>query len=273
MAAPPVRQRSQGNVSLTIGDFGGRSRVRDLSEAGPLRLRFPNVGDGTLEGIQVNTAGGVACGDHFETVLDLHPGTAFVLTTTAAEKIYKSDGPTSTIVNRATVAAGATLAWLPQETILFDRSRLRRRFEADLAGDAGLLVVELVAFGRTAHGERLNDAMFEDVWRIRRDGHLTYADTLRFDGPIEAMLARSAICGGARALGTIIDLSPGAESRLDEARALIGEAGQEIEAGASAWNGHLAIRLLGPAIGSLRVHVARFLAAYRGTPMPRVWQT
>lgn len=260
-------------MRLSVSQFGGRSRIDDLAEAGPLRLRFPNVADGTLEGILVNTAGGVACGDHFETALDLTPGTEFVLTTTAAEKIYKSDGPISRIINRVTVAAGANLAWLPQETILFDRSRLRRSFEADLAGDAGLLLVEFLAFGRNAYGERLTDGLFEDVWRIRRDGRLTYADALRLDGPIDAMLARTAIGGGARALGTIIDFTPGAEARLEEVRALLDETAAGIDAGASAWNGHLAVRLLGPAIGPLRTAVARFVSAYRGKTMPRVWQS
>ena len=46
-----------------------------------------------------------------------------------------------------------------------------------------------------------------------------------------------------------------------------------IEAAASAWNGHLALRMLGPAVGPLRERIARFTVTYRGLPMPRVWQT
>ena len=274
---PPKRQRSHGVVDLTMGAAGQTSRVLDLRESGPLRLRFPKATAGPAEGILVNTAGGIACGDVFEVSITLQPRTDFVVTTTAAEKIYRSDGPTSRVCNRVAVGAGACLTWLPQETILFDHARLSRRLEADLASDASLLVVELAAFGRAARGERIGDGLFEDHWRIRRDGRIAYADSLRFEGPMSDRLLRPAIGNGARVLGTILDLSPGAEARLDEARAHLEAAGangaSSVEAGASAWNGHLAIRLLGPEIGSLRSLAARFLTAYRGTPMPRVWQS
>lgn len=267
----PARQRSIGRVALRAG--ANPTRVLDLAESGPLRLRFPNARSGTREGVLVNTAGGTACGDRFSVEIDLEDGADVVLTTTAAEKVYRSDGPVAEIANRVGLGPGCRLAWLPQETILFDHARLRRRFEADLAPDASLLVCEIVAFGRAAHAERIREGLFEDVWRIRRGGRLVYADTLRFEGPIADLLARPAIGRGAGAVATLLDLSPGAEGRLDEARAhLEANAVEGVEAGASAWNGHLAIRLLAPDIGSLRQVATRVLSAHRGEAMPRVWQ-
>lgn len=273
--AAPARQRSNGCVRLTAGPAqpGGPTRIVDLAESGPSRLRFPR-GTGALEAVMVNTAGGVACGDTFAIDLDLAPEADLVLTTTAAEKIYRSDGPVSRIENRVSLGAGARLAWLPQETILFDRARVRRRFEADLAGGAALLAVEIVAFGRAARGERITAGLFADAWRVRRAGQLVYADSFVLDGPIGDLLARPAIGGGARACATLLDVSDGAEARLEEARAQLAEAqAPGIEAAVSAWNGHLALRALSDAVGPLRGLVARFLAGYRGLPMPRVWQS
>ncbi len=274
----PVRQRSHGIVHLRAAPAGtaapAPTRIVDLAESGPLRLRFPRQGsERMLEGVLVNTGGGVACGDRFEVSVGVESGGACLLTTTAAEKIYRSDGPDAEILNRASVGVGARLDWLPQETILFDRARLRRRFEADLARDAALLVVEIAVLGRAARDESLQEALFEDRWRIRRDGRLAYADDLRLDGPVSALMARTAIGGGARALATILDVSPGAEARIDEARALLGALPDSVEAGASAWNGHLAVRMLAPTVAPLREGAARFLAAWRGRPMPRVWQS
>ena len=275
---PPARQRSDGRVSLAVGPIGdaGPTRIRDLSESGPARLRFPR-GPGAPEAVLVNTAGGVACGDRFAVSLDLAPNADLVFTTTAAEKIYRSDGPESRIVNAVRLGEGARLAWLPQETILFDRARVRRCFEADLSPGAGLLAVEIVAFGRLASAERIAQGLFEDVWRVRRAGRLVYADTVRLDGPVGDLLDRAAIGGGARACATVLDCSPEAETRLEEARAHLDAAfAPRITGGiaaASAWNGHLAVRALAPAVGSLRAALARFLAAYRGAPMPRVWQS
>ncbi|MEZ0250694.1 MAG: urease accessory protein UreD [Methylobacteriaceae bacterium] len=273
--APPSRQRSRGSVDLHVGPAtaDGPTRLRDIAESGPSRLRFPRQA-GTMEGILVNTAGGIACGDDFCVSARLDPGADLVLTTVAAEKVYRSDGPVSHVRNRLDLGTGARLVWLPQETILFDRARLRRSFEADLAADSALLVTEIVAFGRAARGETLEDALFEDVWRVRRAQKLVYADTVRLEGPVSDLLARAAIGGGARAMGTILDCSPGAEGRIEEARACLGAAGPGVtEAAASAWNGHLVLRLLGPEVGALRELTARFLTAYRGVPMPRVWQT
>ena len=275
----PARQRSVGRVALRAGPVGestGPARILDLAEAGPLRLRFPNrpAGAAETEAVLVNTAGGVACGDDFCVDLALEAGARLAFTSTAAEKLYRSDGPVSRIVNRVSLAEGAALAWLPQETILFDRARVRRSFEADLAGPAHLLVFEAVAFGRAARGEVLREGMFEDVWRVRRDGRLVYADTFRLEGALCDLLARPAIGGGAGACATILDFSPGAEARLEAARAILDDArGDTVEAAASAWNGHLALRLLAPAIGPLRTCAARFLEAWRGLPLPRVWQS
>lgn len=273
--AAPARQRSQGRVLLRAGPAGGTGATRtlDLAESGPLRLRFPRGAD-ALEAVLVNTAGGIACGDRFAVSLDLTARADLVLTTTAAEKIYRSDGPVSRIENRVRLGAGARLAWLPQETIFYDSARVRRRFEADLAPDAGLLIVEIVVFGRAARGERIARGLFEDVWRVRRDGRLTYADGFRLEGPIGDLLARPAIGGGARACATLLDFSPGAEARLEEVRArLEAAAAPGIEAAASAWNGHLAVRALAPTVGPLRGLIARFLTGYRAAPMPRVWQS
>ncbi|RUP20820.1 urease accessory protein UreD [Methylobacterium sp.] len=275
LGAAPARQRSDGRVRLRVGPArpGGGTRILDLAEAGPSRLRFPR-GTGALEAVLVNTAGGVACGDSFAIDLALEPGADLVLTTTAAEKIYRSDGPVSRIANTLTLGEGAGLVWLPQETILFDRARVRRRFEADLADGAALIAAEVVAFGRAARGERIVDGLFADSWRIRRGGRLAYADSVLLEGPISDHLARPAIGGGARACATILDVSPGAEARLEEARARLAEAASPgTTAAASAWNGHLAVRALGDAVGPLRGLVARFLAGYRALPMPRVWQS
>ncbi|KAB1069626.1 urease accessory protein UreD [Methylobacterium planeticum] len=276
--APPGRQRSQGAVSLRVGVAvpGGASIIRDLAESGPSRLRFPRRTGPRVEAILVNTAGGIACGDEVSVDVALEPGADLVLTTTAAEKVYRSDGPVSRIANRLCLGAGARLAWLPQETILYDRARLARRLEADLAPDARLLVGEAVLFGRAAHGERVETGLFSDVWRIRRGGRLVYADHLALSGPVTERLARPALGGGARALATLLDLSPEAESRLAEARALLEAAGTNspggVEAGASAWNGFLAVRMLAPDADALRRAVAAFWTGYRDEALPRVWQ-
>jgi urease accessory protein len=231
-------------------------------------VRLPRVAGAALEGVLINTAGGVACGDRFEVEALVGPGADLVLATPAAEKVYRSDGATAEIAIQATLEAGAGLAWLPQETILFDTARMRRHFDADLAADARLLVFESVVFGRRAFGEEVASGLFEDRWRIRRTGRVVYADTLRLSGPIARLLDCPAIAAGARALATLLYVAPDAEARLEEARGLL--SGSTCASGCSAWNGVLAVRFLAQDVAALRASAIRFLEAFRG-PLPRVW--
>lgn len=266
----PTRQRAQGRVALSVARLGAATRPARIAESGASRVRLPRVAGPALEGVLINTAGGVACGDRFEVEALVGPGADLVLATPAAEKVYRSDGATAEVAIRVTVAEGGALAWLPQETILFDTARLRRRFDADLAPDARLTLFEATVFGRSAFGEEVATGLFEDRWRIRRAGRLVYADTLRLAGPIAALLDRPAIGGGARALATLLYVAPDAEARLEEARQLLSHSA--CASGCSAWNGLLAARFLAQDAAALRASAVRFLEAFRG-PLPRVWRS
>lgn len=269
--AGPRRQRAEGRVEIEAVRIGPATRAMRIAEAGSLRVRMPRVAGSSLEAVLINTAGGIACGDRFAVDVDASVGAQLIVTTQAAEKVYRSDGPNAELSVRMTLAAGADLAWIPQETIVFDQARIRRCIEAELAGDARLLVFEAVVFGRTARGEEVGEGLFEDRWRIRRAGRLVYADTLRLDGPIAALLDRPAIAGGARALASLLYVSPDAENRLDEARSLL--EGSLCLVGASAWNGLLAVRFLGRDGAELRRDTDRFIEGFRCCRLPRVWQS
>jgi urease accessory protein len=263
-----ARQRSVGRIAARFVASGGRTRLDHLEEAGPLRLRMPR-GDRHLHAVLLNTGGGVACGDR--ATISVHAGndSDIVVTSQAAERIYRSDGPVSEICTLLDVDAGGRLHWLPQETILYDQACVRRRFEVDVAEGGSLLSCESLVFGRAAHGETMRAGLLHDVWRVRSAGRLVYADSLHLDGTIAETLARPAVAGGARALATLLYVAADAETRLDEARARL--ASTACESGASAWRGFLVVRFLSPEIGLLRLAVADFLAGFTGRPMPRVW--
>jgi len=268
--AAPVRQRSEGRVRIAAARFGALTRVADLAEGGALRLRVPRGGPG-LEAVIVNTAGGVCCGDRFSITADTAAGAHLTVSTPAAEKVYRSDGPLAEIAVRLSVQDGGLLEWLPQETILFDRARLKRRYEVDVAPDATFLSFEALMLGRLAHGDAMGEGHIEDHWRIRRGGALVFADAFRLEGPIGTLLERPAVSAGARAMATLLYIAPDAEARLEEVRALLESVPSE--AGASAWNGILAVRWLCPDIGTLRRAATSFLMAFRKAPLPRVWAT
>src|SRR5262245_27305439 len=176
--------RAAGRLALSVGVIGGMTRRRQVYEDGPLRVRFPNSGNGALEAVVVNTAGGIAGGDRHDLTFSVESGGALTVTTAAAEKIYRSLGPAAEIAARLSIASGARLNWLPQETIVFDQARLERRIDVELASDAALLMAEAVVFGRSAMGEAVRQGAFSDCWRVRRGGRLVFAETVRLGGEV-----------------------------------------------------------------------------------------
>jgi len=235
-----------------------------------MRIRLPK-GEGTgIDAVLVNTAGGIACGDRFSVEVETRPGASMTVATPAAEKVYRSDGPVAELNLRLTLHDRARLDWLPQETILFDRARLRRTLAADMPANASLTLFEAVVFGREARAEQIEDGLFEDRWRIRRGGRLVYADTLRLAGPIADLLRKPSVGRGARAFATLIHVAPDAEARLESVREILASV-EGCDAGASAWNGLLAVRFCATKIEALRAAAIPFLIAFRGEPLPRVW--
>src|SRR5580698_8588103 len=116
--------RAQGAVAFDVHQVEGVTRRRDLHESGSLRVRFPSPEGEGLSGVFVNTAGGVAGGDRFDIEIAAGEGAHLTLTTAAAEKVYRATAKPAELAISLKVAAGARLAWLPQETILFDRAKV-----------------------------------------------------------------------------------------------------------------------------------------------------
>lgn len=269
-SAEPKRQRAVGRVAFSAKGLGGYTRPMRIEESGSMRIRLPKVAGAGLDAVLVNTAGGIACGDRFSVEIEAQSGAGITIATPAAEKVYRSDGPVAELSVALSLDAGSRLDWLPQETILFDEARLIRRLDVSMSEDACLSLFEAVVFGREARGEHVLNGFFEDRWRIRRGQRLAYADTLRLGGPVADLLRKPSVGNGARALATLIHVSPDAEARLDAVRHIL-PTREGCDAAASAWNGLLAIRFCAMSIEPLRAAVCPFLAAFRGEPLPRVW--
>lgn len=259
--------RARGAVRFDVHARDGMTRRGALHESGSLRVRFPSPEGEGLSGVFVNTAGGVAGGDRFDIEIAAGQGSQLTLTTAAAEKVYRAPGAAAQLSIALKVAAGAHLAWLPQETILFDRARVRRRFDITLDENASLLLCEIVVFGRTAMGERMEQGEFVDSWRMRRGGRLVFAETVRLGGDIGAKLARSAVAKGGAAIGTAL-IVPGDEALVDRIR----EASESFsgEVGISAWNGFAMARFCAQDAARLRADMMAVLAR-TGAALPRLW--
>jgi urease accessory protein len=260
--------RARGAVCLEVQLRDGVTRRVALHESGSLRVRFPSPeGDG-LSAVLVNTAGGIAGGDRFGVEVTLGEGARLTLTTAAAEKVYRAQDEGAELNISLKVADGARLAWLPQETILFDQARMLRRIDIDLCEGASLVLGEIVVFGRAAMGETMRRGAFVDRWRFRRGGRLVFGETIRLEGDVGAKLARPAIAGGGVAVGTLL-VVPGDEALLARIREISACFGGEV--GLSAWNGFAMVRFCAQDAARLRADMVAVLGRASAVPLPRLW--
>jgi len=280
----PIRlQRCDGALVLGLeADEDGKTHVADLYQSDPCRALFPHAErDDVFQAVMLTTSGGLAGGDRVAVKLSAGPGARALVTTQAAEKIYRararaSEEATDFRVDLA-VGADAWLEWLPQETILFDGARFRRETRIELAESARLLAAEIVVFGRAARGERIGHGAYLDRWRIHRGGRLVWADVLTWTEAPAAALDHPAGFAGAVAVATIVYAGADAGHHLESARAALAAASSR--AGVTLVNGLLVARLLGTDAQPLRSDLAQLWCSLRASAgnlparLPRTWYT
>ncbi|MFT5487650.1 MAG: urease accessory protein [Paracoccaceae bacterium] len=271
--AAPLRRWADGAAEVTFAQVDGETRLRHLYQSDPCRVLFPRQADGApKEAVIVTTSGGVVGGDRLRFEIGATAGCVATVTTQAAEKIYRAAGADSEIDVSVSARDCGFLEWMPQETILFDGSRLRRRTRLDLHGTARVLAGEIVVFGRRARDEKFTYGFLHDDWRVFQDGGLVWADALHLSSDIGARVANVHAFDGAAAVATVLYCAPDAAAYLETARGLIGEGG------ASCVDGILVIRLVNADAAALRAEFAQFWKMFRhetaGLPatLPRVWE-
>ncbi|MFN4156430.1 MAG: urease accessory protein UreD [Paracoccaceae bacterium] len=267
---PMQRSRGEASVALVSGPAG--LRLTGLRQQGSAKCILPQGAggrDGVPEVVFLNTSGGLTGGDTLSYAVKLGDHARAVATTQTAERAYRSSGGAARVRVAMEVGAGGWLDWLPQETILFDDSRLDRRTQIDLGPGAGCLMLESVVLGRAAMGEKVAKVALRDWREIRQAGRVVMVEPLVLTDA--ALQTGAAGLAGARAFASVAMLGQGVADLLAPLRAVLDEPG--VTAAASDPDGRLMLRMMAADGWPLRRQIARALAVLRrGSPLPRVWQ-
>jgi len=272
---PPL-QRSAGTGRVSLMARQGRNSLTDLYQEGAARIRLPRTYDDNLaEVVLINTAGGMTGGDRYRWGVDVAGSGRTLVTTQACEKVYRSSGGVAEVRTHISMSGDAALAWLPQETILFDHAALNRAIDVDMGPDATLLMVEPLIIGRQAMGENVREAWFRDRWRIWSEDGLVHAEDFHLAGDVPTLLNRAAVCDGDVALANLLMVGPGVDAFLPALRELPGLAA------ASTWQvggfTKLLARLTAPSGRELRDRLVPGLMMLLDrvpalqTTLPKVW--
>jgi urease accessory protein len=193
----------------------------DVYQRSPIRVLFPRTaGPQVEEAVLVNTSGGIAGGDCLESSVTAMDNASIAVTTQAAEKVYRAINESAHITTTLKARDAAKLAWLPQETIIFNRARIWRRTQIEVSSGAELLALEWLVLGRAAHGEKISAGNVIDSWRVRKDGRLVWADGFRATDDVFPHLSRKALLSDCTALATLLYFGPDLEVRLQLIRDL-----------------------------------------------------
>jgi urease accessory protein len=272
---------TEGVAEIGFARREGFTRLTHLYQRDPLRVLFPMPAAGDpLLAVLLTTSGGLVGGDRLDIGVDLATGAAAHVSASAAEKVYRSLGPTTEIRQLLSVAGGAALEFLPLETILFDGARLWRETVVELGSGAAFLGGDILVLGRRARGERFTRGFLREVWQVRRDGRLVWGDALHLEDDIAGIIENPACFNGAAAFATMILAPAGREARgfLDGAREIQSVAtASELRAGVTTIAGLVIARWLAADAAAVRRAYAdlacHFRQAAMGLPplLPRLW--
>ena len=127
---------------IRIISTGQESKLEELYQEGSLKVLAPKTYGLSKELILINTSGGVLGGDKYNVAIDLKKNSKLIMSSQAAERVYKSRGEISAIKMKANLSGKSSLIWIPYETILFNESSMARSFDINISkGSSAIFLI------------------------------------------------------------------------------------------------------------------------------------
>ncbi len=251
-------QRANGCARVVLSGSEEGTRVIEVYQRSPVRILFPRACDRMVkEAVLVNTAGGIAGGDSLRTTVIALSDASIAVTSQAAEKVYRALNAPAYVTTRLKACRAARLAWIPQETIVFNSARISRKTEIELGSGAELLALEWLVLGRAAHGEQMVSGQIADSWRVKKDGRLIWMDTFRITDAMFPDLHRKALLSNFSTLATLVYFGLYLETRMSFLRELARSL--DCHCAATSVGGLIIVRFAAQASSSLRLGLRHFL--------------
>jgi len=144
-----------GRIDLRFIHAYDRTRLRREAGYGPLYVQKPFYPEGDVAHVYLlHPPGGVKGGDHLDVIVSAAQGAHALITTPAATKFYRSNGPVAELQQTLYAASGASIEWLPQETLFFGGAQASVSTSVRLGAGARFIGWETFCLGREASGDR-----------------------------------------------------------------------------------------------------------------------
>jgi urease accessory protein len=267
----------RAELALDLARRGVRTVLAHQAHAGPLRVQRPFYPEPDVPHLYLlHPPGGVVGGDELCIRVRCGPGAHGLVTTPAAHKLYRSKGPTAVQRVDLVLEDGATLEWLPQETLVFAGARASAHTRIQLAEQARFFGLEVIALGRPACAEAFDRGRFllsAELWSGDRPVSI---ERLRLDAGAPRLAAPWGLAGFTT-LGTLLAW-PGDAALVDAARRALATT-STARGGVTLVDGLLVCRLLDAWVEPLKAaligvwHALRPGLLQRPACPPRIWRT
>ena len=278
---PTVKPSSwQGTLKLTYQQRGETTQPTQVYTQAPYKLQRPFYPQGKdiCYSTIFHTAGGMVSSDHLSQSIHLYPHTHAVITTTAASKIYRSNGYTALQTVNLELVENACLEYLPRETIVFNGAQYRQHLKVNLASTATWLGWEIVRFGRSARGEQFLQGDWRSLTEVWQNNRIIWLDRPWLPAGKQVLESPHDL-GGYPLMGTLVWLGkPVPPEIITEVRTLWKHTATTGEAGTTQLISGLLCRYRGNSRAEVIdwfIEIWRLLRQWDGkkTPVtPRVWQ-
>jgi urease accessory protein len=181
-------------LALRFAHRRERTVLAARHQRGPLTVQRPFYpeADGVCHTYLLHPPAGIVGGDDLRMIFELASDAHGLITTPAATRWYFSRGLEAQVRQHATLADGATLEWLPQETLLFDGAHARLATRIDLEGSARFCGWEILGLGRPACGESFVNGRIDFRFEVYRNGQPLLLERLRGAGGLAGLRGHAA---------------------------------------------------------------------------------
>jgi urease accessory protein len=193
----------RAELQLKFAARRDRTCLVSRRHTGPLLVQRPFYPEGNpCHAYIVHPPGGIVGGDELRLEATASDGAQVVLTTPAATKFYRSDGPIARQMQVLT-ATSSDLEWLPQETIFYPGSLVRSETRIQLGPEARFIGWEIPCLGLPARNEPFDTGELRLNLELWRETTPLLIDRMNIRGD---SAARKALWGlaGYEAVGTLL---------------------------------------------------------------------
>jgi urease accessory protein len=151
----PERVGRDGFLRLRFARSGASTILAQSRFSLPLQALTPlTLADGASYLMLLNPTGGVLGGDRLTTQIVQENDTHVCLTTPSATRIYRTIEKPAILETMIQLGEGALLEYFPDHVIPHAGSALRQSLRVEMARGSRAVILDSMASGRVAHGER-----------------------------------------------------------------------------------------------------------------------